>query len=131
MMSIPHILAWSAILAWLMLVVASLLRTQGWKPGGIEVAFGNRDRVPPPSALSGRADRAATNMLEALAIFTTLAAALYFSGRASSGAQTGANVFFWARVAYWPCYLAGIIYLRTAIWFVGVVGLAMMAFAMW
>ena len=131
MMSIPHILVWSAILAWLMLVVASLIRSRGWAPDGMQIAFGNRDNVPPQSPLSGRADRAAMNMLEALAIFTALAAALYFSGKTSSQAQTGANVFFWARVAYWPCYLAGIIYLRTAIWFAGVIGLAMMAFAMW
>jgi len=31
-----------------------------------------------------------------------------------------------ARVIYWPIYLAGITYLRTAMWFVGVLGLVEM-----
>jgi uncharacterized MAPEG superfamily protein len=68
-------------------------------------------------------------MLENLAIFTAVAAAVHFSGKATQ-AQLGATIFFWARVAYWPCYLAGIVYLRTAIWLVSIVGLAMMILTM-
>jgi hypothetical protein len=49
--------------------------------------------------------------------------------QASAQTQLGATLFFWARLAYWPCYLAGIIYLRTAIWLVSIVGLAMVALA--
>jgi uncharacterized MAPEG superfamily protein len=37
----------------------------------------------------------------------------------------GANIFFWARVAYFPTYLAGIAYVRSALWAVGLIGLAM------
>jgi uncharacterized MAPEG superfamily protein len=129
-MTIPQVLVWSAILAWLMFVVASLLRSQGWTPEGMQVAFGNRDNVPPPTPVSGRADRAAMNMLEAMVVFVAIAAAAHISNKTSQ-AQLGATIFFWARVAYWPCYLAGIIYLRTAIWFVGVIGLAMMIYATW
>ena len=40
-------------------------------------------------------------------------------------AATGATVFFWARLVYWPVYMAGIIYLRTAVWFVSIIGIAM------
>jgi uncharacterized MAPEG superfamily protein len=130
MMSDTQVLVWSAVLTWLMLMVASLLRSKGWTGPGMQVAFGNRDDVPTPSPLAGRANRAAMNMLENLAIFTALVAALHFSGKASAQAQLGANIFFWARLAYWPCYLAGIVYLRTAIWLVSIVGLAMMILAM-
>jgi len=35
----------------------------------------------------------------------------------------GAQIFFWARLAYFPVYLAGIKYLRTAVWTVGLIGL--------
>jgi uncharacterized MAPEG superfamily protein len=108
-----------------MLLVAFVLRTHGWTPEGMQTALGNRDNLPAPTSLAGRADRAALNMLENLAIFTAIAAAVHFSGK-SPQAQLGATVFFWARVAYWPCYLAGIVYLRTAIWLVSIVGLAMM-----
>jgi uncharacterized MAPEG superfamily protein len=130
MMSIAQVLVWSAILTWLMLMVASLLVSKGWTAPGMEVAFGNRENIPTPMSLAGRADRAAKNMLENLAIFTALVAALHMAGKASAQAQLGANIFFWARVAYWPAYVAGIIYLRTAIWLVSIIGLAMMLAAM-
>lgn len=132
MMTIPQVLVWSAILTWLMLGTASLLRSRGWTPGGMHVALGNRDDLPPATPLAGRADRAARNMLENLAIFTAVAVALYAANKSGSAqAQLGATVFFWARLAYWPCYLAGIVYLRTAIWIVSIIGLAMMVLAMW
>jgi uncharacterized MAPEG superfamily protein len=130
MMTDLNCLVLSAILAWLMLLVASLLRSKGWTPHGRRVAFGNRDDVPPPTPLAGRADRAAKNMLESLAIFTALLAAAHFAGKANAQVQLGANLFFWARLAYWPVYLAGIIYLRTAVWFIAVIGMALVAMAM-
>jgi uncharacterized MAPEG superfamily protein len=95
----------------------------------MRIAFGNRDDVPEPEPLAGRADRAARNMLENLAIFTAVIAAVQLSGKTSAQTQFGATLFFWARLTYWPCYLAGIIYLRTAIWLVSIVGLAMVAAA--
>jgi hypothetical protein len=36
-------------------------------------------------------------------------------------------VFFWARVVYLPVYLIGITYVRSAVWGVGIFGLALMA----
>jgi uncharacterized MAPEG superfamily protein len=42
----------------------------------------------------------------------------------------GAELFFWSRLAYIPVYYAGIPYLRTAIYFISVTGLAMMATAL-
>lgn len=131
MLSDMQVLVWSAILTWLMLGTASGLRTQAWNPGGIARAFGNRDNLPEPTPLAGRADRAAWNMLENLAMVTALVAGVHFAGKANAQATLGANIFFWTRVVYWPCYLAGIIYLRTAVWMVSVVGMAMIAAAMW
>ena len=122
MMTEMKALACSAVLTWLMLMAASLLRSKGWTSPGMRIAFGNRDDVPEPEPLAGRADRAARNMLENLAIFTAVIAAVQLSGKASAQTQLGATLFFWAR-------LAGIIYLRTAIWLVSIVGLAMVAAA--
>ena len=67
-------------------------------------------------------------MLENLAIFTAVIAAVQLSGKAGAQTQLGATLML-ERLAYWPCYLAGIIYLRTAIWLVSFVGLAMVAAA--
>ncbi len=128
-MSEAKILVWSAILTFVMLLVASALRAQVWTPAGMVIAFGNRDNLPPETPLAGRAHRAAINMIEAMVIFTAIFVAVHFAGKTSAQTQLGATLFFWARVAYWPCYLAGIAYLRTAVWGVGVIGLAMMAAA--
>ena len=42
----------------------------------------------------------------------------------------GAQIAFWARIAYVPIYIAGIKYLRSLVWIVGVVGYGMMVSAM-
>ena len=42
-------------------------------------------------------------------------------------AAMGALVFFWARLAYAVIYLLGVPWLRTAAWFVSVIGMVMIA----
>ena len=46
------------------------------------------------------------------------------AGRTNSATLLGAQLFFWARLAYAVVYLAGIPWLRTAVWLVSVIGLA-------
>lgn len=111
---------------WLMLVVASLVRTQAWTPKGMLLAFGNRDNLPDPTPLAGRAERAARNTLENFVLFAALALVAHAAGATSSRVTLGAEVFFWARLVYIPVYLAGITYVRTAVWAVGIVGLGLM-----
>jgi uncharacterized MAPEG superfamily protein len=118
-------LVYSAVLAWMMLLTASLLRTRAHRLPGLKIAFGNRDDVPEPTPLVGRADRAARNMVENLVLFTAILAAARLGGVHGSRVDLGAKIFFWSRVAYFPVYLAGIAYVRTAIWCVSLVGLAM------
>jgi uncharacterized MAPEG superfamily protein len=113
----------AAILTWLMIMTASALRTRG----DLRLAAGNRDALPPPTAVAERADRAAKNMLENLVLFVALVVAV--GGRHPDRAVLGAEVFVVARIVYWPIYLAGIPGLRTAVWTVGVVGLAVLASA--
>ncbi len=119
-------LVYSSALTLVMLLSASMLRSKGWTPGGLKIAFGNRDTAVEGSALAGRADRAAKNMLEAMVMFVAVVAAARFAGRGADAAP-GATVFFWARVVYWGVYLAGVPYVRTAVWFVGVAGIVMVA----
>ena len=131
MMSDSTILVLSALLTWLMVCNSSGLRIRAREPGGMERAFGNRDDLPEPTPLAGRADRAAKNMVENLAMFVALVAAVHFAGKSSPQATLGANIFFWSRLAFWPCYLAGVTYLRTAIWLVSILGMAMIAATLW
>jgi uncharacterized MAPEG superfamily protein len=122
-----HYLALSAALAWLMLITASLLRSRSWTPAGARLAFGNRDDLPEPSPLAGRADRAARNMLEGLLLFTALLAAVRLGGKPAPA--SAAALFFWARVLYFGVYLAGIPYVRTAVWIASVAALWRIAVA--
>lgn len=124
MLTTVQALVWSGILTFLMLMVASGLCARIWTPPGQAIAFGNRENLPMALGMAGRAERAAWNMLEAMVMFLAVVLAAQMAGKGAQAA-TGATVFFWARLIYWPVYLAGIIYLRTAVWFVGVIGLAM------
>lgn len=122
---------YSAILTWLTLMAASLIRVRGWTWPGTQLAFGNRDNLPEPSSLAGRAERTARNTLENFALFAALALVAVAAGVKSPRVELGAEIFFWARVVYVPVYYAGIVYLRTAVWAVGIVGMAMMLSALW
>ena len=126
-MSLTTALVWSAVLFWLMLITAGLIKYRAWSLVGLGVMFGNRDDVPAYGAFASRADRAAMNMLENMVLFIAVAAAVYFGGAENDQTRLGAAIFFWARVAYWPAYLIGIPYVRTSIWAVGVVGVGIMA----
>ena len=130
MMTTAHAVIASGILTLLMLLVASAFCAKPWMPGGLDVAFGNRESVPRPLDMDGRADRAAKNMLEGMVMFLAVVLAAQLAGKGAQAAM-GASVFFWARVVYWPTYMAGIIYLRTAVWFVSIIGLAMIVWAVW
>jgi uncharacterized MAPEG superfamily protein len=115
-----------AILSWLSLLVAALVRARGWTPNGMLLAAGNRDNLPPATAFAGRAGRAARNTLENFVLFAAIALVAHVSGATSPRILTGAQVFFWARIVYIPVYFAGIPFLRTAVWTVSIVGLVMM-----
>ena len=115
-----------AILTWLVVLVASLVRVKGWTPSGTMIALGNRDKLPEATPFAGRAERAARNTLENFVLFAAIALVAHAAGATSPRIATGAQIFFWARVLYVPVYCAGITYLRTAIWVVSIVGLGMM-----
>ncbi len=115
-----------AILTWLTILAASLIRAKGWTLAGTLIAFGNRDNLPEATPLAGRAARTAQNTLENFVLFAAIALVAHAAGEASPRIALGAQVFFWSRVLYVPIYYAGIVYLRTAVWLASIVGLAMM-----
>ncbi len=116
-------LAWAMVLGLVQIAIAATLGTQqrglGWNVSA-------RDGVPAPlTGLAGRLDRASRNFLETFPFFA--AAVLAVVALQAGNAQTalGAQVYFWARLAYVPLYGMGIAYVRTAIWAVSMVGLVM------
>ena len=130
MMTTVQALIWSGILTLVVALAASALCAKVWEPGGPMVAFGNREGLAPPVGMAGRADRASKNQIEAMAMFLAVVLAAGIADKTSQAAL-GATIFFWARLVYWPVYLAGIVYLRTAVWFVSLFGLFLIIKEVW
>jgi uncharacterized MAPEG superfamily protein len=84
---------------------------------------GNREAVPAFGGWVGRAQRAHRNMLESLVLFAALVLIAVVTDKTNATTLLGAQLFFWARLAYAFVYLAGIPWLRTAVWTVSVIGL--------
>ena len=124
------LVVYMAVLTWLAVLFASQLRSKTWTIQGLMLAMSNRDQMPEATPLAGRADRAAHNTVDNFLLFAALALVAHVSGTASPRVLLGAEIFFWSRLLYIPVYYAGIMYLRTAIWTISIVGLGMMVSAM-
>jgi uncharacterized MAPEG superfamily protein len=123
-----QLLAYMTVLTFVAIMAAALLRNREWTPQGMKVGLSNRDSLPEATPLGGRAVRAAENTKENFILFTALALTAHAAG-VDAQATLGAQIFFWARLAYLPVYWAGITYVRSLIWGIGTAGLAMMLFA--
>jgi len=58
-------------------------------------------------------------------LFAAVVLAAVAVGNTNSMTLLGAQLFFYARIAYAVCYLGGIKWLRTASWLVSIVGVAL------
>ena len=121
------LLGWSVVLA----IVHMLATTQALvNQKGLATAFGNRENLPELAGWGGRAQRANANMAQNLVLFAAVVLAAVEAGKSNSMTLLGAQLFFWGRVAYAVCYLAGIQYLRTASWLVSLIGIVLILIQM-
>jgi len=118
-------LAWAVALAFAQMLIAVSGATL---QVGLPTLAGNREGLPPCTGWAGRAQRAHRNMLENLVLFAALVLIAVVAGKTNATTLLGAQLFFWARLAYALVYLAGIPWLRTLLWTVSVVGLALIFF---
>jgi uncharacterized MAPEG superfamily protein len=91
-------------------------------PDGLAWAFGNRDTSLEVPAWTARALRAHANLVENLGPFAVLVLVAHVAGKANATTALGATLFFWGRVAHAATYIAGLIYVRTAVFFLATVG---------
>jgi uncharacterized MAPEG superfamily protein len=124
LLSFPVLAALSVVI----LIVHVLLQsTLAVRETGTEWNAGPRDiEVKPKSALAGRAKRASANFRETYPGFVVLVLALAVGGDRWGLGYVGTLVWFGARIAYIPLYLGGVAYVRSYIWMVAMLGLAMM-----
>ena len=116
------LLVWAVVLAFVQMLIAVSGATLQL---GLPTLAGNREGLAPCTGWAGRAQRAHHNMLENLVLFAALVLVAVVAQKTNSTTLHGAQVFFWARVAYAVIYLIGIPWLRTAVWTVSVIGLIM------
>lgn len=91
----------------------------------MSVLAGNREPTVEGRGWVGRAQRACRNLLESLPAFAAIVLVAHAAGVSNATTVMGAQLFFYARVAYAIVYIAGIPWLRTAVWTAGLVGLLM------
>jgi len=119
------IVAELAVVNWALIVAASLVKAKAWTPSGMKDALGNREQAIDCHGFPARTDRAAKNMLENMVLFTALALVASIGGVGDPQVELGARIFYWARLAYIPIYMAGIPVARTAVWAISVIGMGM------
>jgi uncharacterized MAPEG superfamily protein len=116
-------LAWAVVLGLVQIALAATLTT-GQR--GFAWGVGARDATPEPlTPLASRLNRASANFLETFPLFAAAVLAVVAAGAAGERTALGAQLYFWARVAYLPAYAAGIPYVRTLAWTVSIVGLVL------
>ena len=116
------LLVWAAVLAFVQAVIAA----QGaFAQVGLGTLAGNREGMGEIRGWGGRAARAHRNMLENLVLFAILVLAVVVAGRTNAMTLLGAQIFLGARIVYALVYIVGIPWLRTAVWGISVIGLAM------
>jgi len=122
-----RILAWSIVLGLVQILLeahcASLQVGYRWTA----VA---RETRPPLTGVAGRLERALRNFLETFPLFAATVLLVHIAGREGTLSATGATLYLAARVAYVPLYAAAIPLLRSLVWNVAFVGLALMLLAL-
>ncbi|HET8898210.1 MAG TPA: MAPEG family protein [Rhodanobacteraceae bacterium] len=121
-------LGWSVVLGLVYVFTASMLAT---RERGMAWNAGNRDGAAKAlGASADRASRAVHNFLETFAFFAAAVLALVAAGKTDAQTALAAQAYFWARVAYLPCYVIGIPYLRSAIWAVSLAAIVYLLYAL-
>ena len=116
------LLLWAVVLTLVQAVVAvhgALMQV------GLAKLAGNRDGMPEIAGWGGRAARAHRNMLENLVLFAALVLVAVLADKTNATTLLGAQIFLYARIVYALVYIAGLTWVRTAVWTVSVIGLAM------
>jgi len=118
-----QILAWATLLGILQLFVAAQACT---KQRGIKWNISARDgRAPELTGVAGRLDRAFKNYLETFAFFAVAVLIVEARRKNTDISLYGAMIYLIARTVYVGVYAAGIVMVRSVVWFVSIVGLLM------
>lgn len=117
-------IAWTAVILFFSAGAQGLLTPLNQ---GLVWGLGARDEPRDLSALQRRMGRAVANHMEWMLVFVALVLVAHLAGISTPLTQAGAVLFAISRLLYVPVYAAGVPYLRTVVWFAGIVGLMLIA----
>ena len=103
---------------------ASLQRGYQW------TASSRDEKVSPLQGVAGRLDRALRNFLETFPLFAAVVLAAHVTDTHNALTALGAQLYFWARLAYALLYAAGVPVVRSLVWNVATVGILLLVAAL-
>ena len=117
------ILALGAVLLFIHIFTATRFKTAQY---GRKWNVSARDEsLPEPSPVTGRLMRAQTNFQETFPIAIVALLGVVIADRTSQWTSVGGWIWLGARAVYLPLYWAGIPVVRTLVWIIALIGLAM------
>ena len=117
------VLAWGCVLGLVHVFAAVMAKTRQY---GARWNMGARDEaLPPPEPLVGRLARAQANFLETFPVMIAAVLIVHAAGLTNGWTAWGAILWLGARVVYLPVYALGIPGLRSAVFLVSILGIAL------
>ena len=117
------ILALGALLLFIHIFIATRFKTAQY---GRQWNVSARDEaLPEPNRISGRLIRAQANFEETFPIAIVALLGVVVAGRTSEWTALGGWIWLGARVLYQPLYWGGVPVIRTIVWTIAVIGLAL------
>lgn len=116
-----QMLAWAIVLGLVHLMLDAGMKTS--ERGMAWNASARDGEQKPLGPVAGRVNRAWSNFLETFPMFAAAVLAVVLAERTGDRTALGAQLYFWARVAYIPMYAAGIPYVRSLVWAVSLAGI--------
>lgn len=117
------VLAWGCVLALAHIFIAVRFKTRQY---GVKWNTGARDEtLPPPEPIVGRLARAQANFFETFPIVAAAILIVELADRTNALTAIGAVTWLAMRVLYLPLYAAGIPKVRTVVFLISVVGIAL------
>jgi len=118
-----RIAAYGALLLFVHIFIATRYKTAQY---GRKWNVGARDEeLPPANVMTGRTARAQANYAETFPIAVVALLGVVLADRTTEYTALGGWIWLGARIAYLPLYMAGIKVVRTLVYTVSMVGLAM------
>jgi Predicted membrane protein len=111
----------SMVLGLMHLIAATQAAT---KQRGLAWNLSSREgKMPELTGAAARLDRAHKNFHESYIYFVALILLIQIQDRFSVLTLVGSQMYFWSRLIYFPVYGLGIIYVRTALWVLSLLGI--------